>query len=286
MKRTISLWIGLLALAVLPAIAQTPAPANVAPTGKIHGRVTNPTGAPQNGGTISLNQGAKEVASFPVDANGDFSGSAPPGAYTLIYRTPNMEKDKQADKFDNIKIVVGQDTQADDDMSRKEYIDALPADVKKSLEEMKSHNAEALKANAVIKNLNADLKSAQADIHDADQAHNTAAQQLGASASRADVTAKEQEIKTAKYTDVVTLMTRDTEVRPTESVLWAYLGQGQLGLKKYDDAETAFKKALEIESTSKKPRPEIQGLANSGLGEQFAVPISKDLIKLIMGVNG
>src|SRR6516165_3604934 len=100
MKRTISLWIGLLALAVLPAIAQTPAPANVAPTGKIHGRVTNPTGAPQNGGTISLNQGAKEVASFPVDANGDFSGSAPPGAYTLIYRTPNMEKDKQADKFD------------------------------------------------------------------------------------------------------------------------------------------------------------------------------------------
>jgi tetratricopeptide (TPR) repeat protein len=270
MKRTISLWIGLLALAVLPAIAQTPAPANVAPTGKIHGRVTNPTGAPQNGGTISLNQGAKEIASFPVDANGDFSGSAPPGTYTMIYRTPNMAADKQADKFDNIKIVVGQDTQADDDMSRKEYIDALPADVKKSLEEMKTHNAEALKANAVIKNLNADLKTAQTDIHDADQAHNTAAQQLGASASRADLTAKEQEIKTAKYTDVVTLMTKDTEVRPTESVLWAYLGQGQLGLKKYDEAETAFKKALEIESASKKPRPEIQGLANSGLGEIYA----------------
>jgi tetratricopeptide (TPR) repeat protein len=65
-------------------------------------------------------------------------------------------------------------------------------------------------------------------------------------------------------------MTKDTEVRPNEAVLWAYLGQGQMGLKKYDDAETAFKKALELEAASKKPRPEIQGLASSGLGEIYA----------------
>ena len=43
MKRTISLWLGLAALAIMPAIAQTPA---AAPTGKIHGHVTNPTGSP------------------------------------------------------------------------------------------------------------------------------------------------------------------------------------------------------------------------------------------------
>lgn len=270
MKRTISLWIGLLALAVLPALAQTPAPANVAPTGKIHGHVTNPTGAPQSGGTVTLNQGDKEVETFTVDANGDYSGSAAPGNYTLIYRTPNMPKDKQADRFDNIKIVVGQDTAADDDMSRKEYIDALPEETKKQLEEMRQHNAEALKANAVIKVLNADLKTAMADIHDADQARNAAVQQLGASASRTDLAAKENDIKTAKYTDVVTLMSKDTQLRPTESVLWAYLGQGQLGLKKYDEAETAFKKAIELDAASKKPRPEIQGLANAGLGEIYA----------------
>ncbi len=65
MKRTISLWIGLLAIAVLPALAQTPAPANVAPTGKIHGHVSNPTGAAQGNGTVSLNKETKEVASFP-----------------------------------------------------------------------------------------------------------------------------------------------------------------------------------------------------------------------------
>ena len=278
MKRTISLWtglLGLLALAALPAAfaqtpAQTTAPVNVGPTGKIHGHVINPTGATQSGGTMSLNSGTKEVATFPVDANGDYTGSAPPGTYTLIYRTPGMEKDKQADKFENIKIVVGQDTVGDDDMSRKEYVDALPEETRKQLAEMKTHNAEALKANAVIKTLNTDLKVAMADIHDADAARAAAAQQLGASASKTDLAAKETEIRNAKYTDVVTMMDKDTQLRPTESVLWAYLGQGQLGLKKYDEAETAFKKAIDLEAASKKPRPEIQGLANSGLGEIYA----------------
>jgi tetratricopeptide (TPR) repeat protein len=272
MKRTISLWIGLLALAAMPvlAYAQTPAPANVQPTGKIHGTVTNPTGAPQANGTITLNQGTKEVATFNVAENGTYSGEAPPGTYTLVYRTPGMEKDKQADKIDNVKIVVGQDAQVDDDMSREEYVKTLPEETRKQLEEMKKHNAEALKANALIKNLNADLKTVTTDIHDADTAHAAAAQQLGASASKADIATKEQEIKTQKYTDVVTLMTKDTEVRPQESVLWAYLGQGQMGLKKYDEAETSFKKAIELEAASKKPRPDIQGLANAGLGEIYA----------------
>ena len=274
MKRKISLWLGMLALAALPALAQTPAqttaPANVGPTGKIHGHVTNPTGASQAGGTVSLHSGGKEVASFPVDANGDYTGSAPPGTYTMIYRTPNMPPDKQADKFDNIKIIVGQDTVADDDMSRKEYIDTLPEETRKQLAEMKTHNAEAMKANAVIKSLNADLKTVMADIHDADTAHAAAVQQLGASASKTDVAAKETEIRNAKYTDVVTLMEKDTAARPTESVLWAYLGQGQLGLKKYDEAEASFKKAIDADAASKKPRPEIEGLANSGLGEIYA----------------
>lgn len=270
MKRTISLWIGLLALAALPAIAQTPAPANVQPEGKIHGHITNPTGAPQSGGTVSLNQGSKEIATFNVGENGDYTGSAPPGTYTLIYRTPGMGKDKEADKFENIKIVVGQDTAADDDMSRQEYINTLPAETKKQLEEMKTHNAEALKANAVIKNLNADLKTVSTDIHDADTARAAAAQQLGASAAKTDIANKENEIKTEKYTDVVNLMTKDTQLRPQESVLWAYLGQGQMGLKKYDDAETSFKKALELDAASKKPRPEIEGLVNAGLGEIYA----------------
>ena len=44
MKRNLSLWLGVLAFALLPALAQQ---AHTGPMGKIHGHVTNPTGAPQ-----------------------------------------------------------------------------------------------------------------------------------------------------------------------------------------------------------------------------------------------
>jgi tetratricopeptide (TPR) repeat protein len=278
MKRTISLWLGLLAVAVMPVLAQAPPAA----TGKLHGQVTNPTGAPQAGGTVTLMMTTR-AASGPglsaqtekgavlnVDANGTFSGEVPAGSYTLIYRTPGMEQDKEADKLENVKVVAGQDVAGDIDMSRKEYIDALPAETRKELEDMRKKNSEAMKQNAVIKNLNADLKAVVQDIHDADGARAAAAQQLGASASKTDLDAKEAEIKTTKYTEVEALMTKDTQLKPNESILWAYLGQGQMGLKKYDEAETSFKKAIETDTASKTPKPAVQGMANEGLGAIYA----------------
>jgi tetratricopeptide (TPR) repeat protein len=278
MKR-ISLLLGVLAFALVPAVAQqTPA----VPTGKIHGHVTNPTGAPQNGGTVSLTEVTRAAAgpglsaqtadrgTFTVDANGDYSGEAPAGTYTIIYRSPGMDKDKQADMLANIKVVAGQDMAADVDMSRPDYIEKLPEDQKKQLEDLRKKNQDALKVNEVIKNLNADLKVVAQDLKDADGAHAAAVQQLGATAARADVDAKTNEIKTAKYTDIETLMTKDSQLRPTEAVLWSYLGQAQAGQKKYDDAETSYKKALEVDAAAKKPNPAIEGMANSGLGEIYA----------------
>jgi len=286
MKRTFSLWLGLraaaclpaaaglLAFSFLPALAQTPAAptATTAPTGTIHGHVTNPVGTPTTTGTVSLSNddGRTSKFSFPVDANGDYKGAATPGTYMVVYRTPDTPPDKMVDSFPNIKIVVGQDVLQDVDMSRKEYIDKLDPDQKKQLEELKAKNATAMKANEVIKNLNADLKTVTQDIHDADGASATAAQQLGATATKADIDAKAAEIKTAKYTEIETLMLKDSAAKPDASVLWAQLGLAQTGLKKYDEAEATFKKVLEIESTSKKPQPPIQGLANSGLGEIYA----------------
>jgi tetratricopeptide (TPR) repeat protein len=149
-------------------------------------------------------------------------------------------------------------------------VDKLPEDQKKQLEELRKHNAEALKTNEVIKNLNADLRVVAQDIKDADGAPAAAQQQLGASASKADIDAKVKDIKTQKYTEIETLMKKDTALRPNESVLWAYLGQAEVGLKNYDEGETAFKKALELEAAAKTPKPAIQGLANSGLGEIYA----------------
>ncbi len=79
------------------------------------------------------------------------------------------------------------------------------------------------------------------------------------SATKADIEAKEAEIKTAKYTEIETLMTKDTAAKPDAAVLWAQLGLAQAGLKKYDDAETSFKKALEVDADSKKPNPAGRG---------------------------
>jgi tetratricopeptide (TPR) repeat protein len=75
-------------------------------------------------------------------------------------------------------------------------------------------------------------------------------------------------------------MLKDTAVKPDVSSLWAQLGQAQLGLArlapldertaKYAQAEATYKKVLEVEAASKKPNPQAQGAANSGLGEIYA----------------
>lgn len=263
MKRTLTLWLGLVAIALLPAWAQ-------APTGKVHGHVINPVGSPQKGGTVSLYSGTDEKATFNVDDNGEFSGEAPAGTYTLVYRNADTPKTQRVDQIENIKVVAGQTTEQDDDMSRPEFIKNMPEEQRKALEDLKQKNASALKTNQVIKQLNGDLKTVGQDIKDADAATVTATQQLGSGATKQAVVEKANEIRTAKFTEVEQLMTKDTAAKPDASILWARLGQAELGLKKYDAAETAFKKALELESTSKKPQPEVQGLAESGLGESYA----------------
>lgn len=269
MKRNLSLWLGVLAFALLPALAQQ------APTGlkgKIHGHVTNPTGVAVASGTVSLSNdgGHTSVYTFPVDANGDYKGEAAPGTYTVVFRQLDTPPDKMVDSIDGVKIVVNEDVDQDIDMTRKEFIDKLTPDQKRQLDELKKHNSEAMKANEVIKALNADLKVVTQDVKDADTARQTATQQLGPSATKADIEAKEAEIKTAKYTEIQTLMTKDTAAKPDAAVLWAQLGLSQAGLKKYDDAETSFKKALQVDTDSKKPSPPVEGMANAGLGEIYA----------------
>jgi tetratricopeptide (TPR) repeat protein len=165
-------------------------------------------------------------------------------------------------------------------MSRKEYIDNLPADQQKQLVELRKKNAEAIKANEIIKHVNDDQKLAIQDFKDVDDARASAAQALGSSATKTDIDAKEAEIKTAKYTEIETLMLKDTTVKPEVSSLWAQLGQAQLGLArlapvddrpaKYAQAEATYKKVLEVEAASKKPNPQAQGAASSGLGEIYA----------------
>ena len=280
MKRSFSLWLslpaaaGLLALALMPALAQQPAaaPGATAEMGKIHGHITNPTGQAQPGGEVGLSAdgGRTMKYTFPVNDNGDYSGEAAPGTYTLIYRQKDTPPGKMVDEINNVKVVAGQDTAADDDMSRQEYISKMPADQQKQLEELRKQNASALEANKVIASLNADLKTVNADIHDAENASALASQQLGSGATVPAVAAKAAEIQNQKYTEVVTLMQKDTQAKPDEPLLWAELGAGQRGLKQYDQAITTYQKALSLEQASKKPNPEIIGNIQSGLGECYA----------------
>jgi tetratricopeptide (TPR) repeat protein len=267
MKRTISLGLGLLAFALLPVLAQTPPP-----MGKIHGHVTAPTGLPYSIGTVNLSTdgGSTTKFSFPVNAAGNYAGEATPGSYMLLFRLPDTPPNKMVDQVESVKIVAGQDIEQNVDMSRKEFIDALPADTRKQLEEIKKKNADALKTNALITSLNADIKIVLQDFKDAGAAKAAATAALGAGASRSDIDAKETEIKTAKFSEAEGLMLKDTGLKPDASVLWAQLGQAQLGLKKYDDAEASYKKTLEIEATAKKPSPPTQAAANAGLGEIYA----------------
>ncbi len=214
-------------------------------TGKIHGLVSDPAGAPLSGGTMSLFEGIPSSPTetpkytFAVDANGKYQGEVAPGTYTLIYRAPNTPKDKAADQIDNIKVTAGADTEANDDMSRADYLNKLTPEERKAIEEAKAKNASILKENATIKNLNADLAKARADRGSKD------------------------------FADAAALMQKDAAIKPDEPLLWVELGEAQLGLKQYGDAETSLQKGITLETASKKPNPEVLGAAGNALGEAY-----------------
>ena len=223
----------------IAAMAQTPG----APTGKIHGHVTDPTGVPKGPGTIGLSTdlGHTMKYTFPVNATGDFTGDGiAPGSYSVIFRLPETPEGKFIDEIDNVKIAAGDDVKQDVDMSRQAYIDKMTPEQKKAVEEFKKKNAEIMKTNTVIKSLNADLAEARTANHD------------------------------KKFDEAETLMLKDTAAKPDGELLWYELGIAQLGLKKYPDAGNDMQKTLDIAKADKKPIPELIGGAYAGIGEVAA----------------
>ena len=254
MKRTLSLWLclagaGFFALPLAPVEAQTSA----AGTGTIHGRVINPTGQPQVGGTVSLSTdgGATLEYTFIVTDSGDYTGEAPQGTYMIVYRATGTPAGRIVDGIRGVEIVAGQDTAQDVDMSRQEYINKMSPDQRKRLEVLKTTNAEALRKNEVINVLNEDLRTCNQDIKDGDGALDAG-------------------IRAAKYGECESLMLKDTQTKPDASILWVRLGQAQSGLMKYPDAESSLKRALELENAATTPNAKLQSLANSELDKIHA----------------
>jgi tetratricopeptide (TPR) repeat protein len=272
MKHKLSFLKSLPALAGLLAFALSPAFMQAQNLGKIRGHVTNPTGQPQDKGTVSLTTDGGNTLkfTFPVDANGDYSGQATPGTYDVVYRAPDTPPGKIVDTVKNIKITVETEAVADIDMSRPEYINKLPPDQQKALAELKQKNAAAIAANQAITHANADLKQVGQDKKDIEGAAAAAQQQLGASATKGDIQAKVNEIKAAKYADIETLMSNDIKAMPNEALLWTHLGYAQAGEQKYDDAITSYQKAVTLEKATSKPRLDVVAAAEAGQGEVYA----------------
>ena len=67
---------------------------------------------------------------------------------------------------------------------------------------------------------------------------------LGVQAVNADLKAARDANAAKHYADAETLMLKDTAAKADLIYLWIELGQAELGLKKYPEAEAAFKKGL------------------------------------------
>lgn len=234
MKRKTTLWLALILFSIMPAFAQEP-------TAKIHGHNQDPVGAnmPESVVKLTRDPEAKEVKySFTADSNGDYKGEGiVPGTYFV---TLFDKSGKSVDQFQNVKFAAGVDVLQDFDLGRPEYVSKLTSEQKKAVEEMRKKNAETNKENAQIKNLNATLKQARDDN------------------------------KAKNYPEAETLMKQATAAKPDASVLWLELGIALAGQKKYDEAQVALTKAVDLDTASKKPNPEVQAAANNALGDVYA----------------
>jgi tetratricopeptide (TPR) repeat protein len=241
MRKT-KLWLASLVAALFVVAAAPSALAQAAPAtpGKIHGHVNDPLSVPMAGVDVTLSTDGGKTAkySFTTDTNGDYKGDGiAPGTYDVTLFNSNKQT---ADQFRDVKVTAGNDTVQDFDLSRPEYVAKMTPEEKKAFEAAKAKNAVINKENMQIKNLNADLTKARQD----DAAKN--------------------------FTDADALMTRDTQAKPEEPLLWVELGKAQKGEKKYDDAAVSLKKAIDLDAASKKPHPEVEAAAENDLGEVLA----------------
>ena len=272
---------------VLPSLAgllfavvvALPAQQSALDAGKIHGRVINPAGVPQKDGTVSLSVdgGLTLSYNFPVSPSGEYSGQAPEGEYTLTYRAPDTPEGKIVDYISGVQIVAGQDTAQDLDMTRQEFVARLSPDQQSQLRALRDANA-ASESDAMrdAASIDADLQIVNLDFQAAENARVTAVQNLATASADAGVDEMTAEIENAKLAEIETLMTKDASADPTEPVLWINLARAQTGLKNYLDAETNFKKALDLALKADPPRPEVVGATEAGLGEVYARTLMVD----------
>jgi len=232
MRTKLILWLASVTLAFVPALA-------AAQDATIHGHAQDPANAPIASGQVVLStDGKTALYTFTTDQNGDYKGGGiKPGTYVVtLFATAG----KAVDRFESVKFTAGTDTLQDFDLSRPDYVSKLSPEERKALEEAKKRNAEINKENQNVGKLNDLLKQARA-----------------ANAAK-------------KYDDAATFMLQATALKQDAAVLWLELGIAQTGQKKYDDALVSLKKALDLDTNSKKPNPDVEAADDNALGEVYA----------------
>jgi tetratricopeptide (TPR) repeat protein len=126
MKRTHAFWLGLpaaaalLAIVLLPALAQTPTDAAAA-TGKIHGLVVGAHNhSPASSGTVTLSglSGNKGDYKFKISKAGNYAAEAPAGTYSARVMMQDQNGFAEVSRSDiEVTITAGQDVQQDLDLA-------------------------------------------------------------------------------------------------------------------------------------------------------------------------
>src|SRR5580693_4562228 len=146
MRTKLILWLAGVTLALVPALA-------AAQDASIHGHVQDPANAPiANAQVILSTDGKTALYTFTTDQNGDYKGGGiKPNTYVVtLFSAPG----KAVDRFENVKLTAATDTPQDFDLSRPEYVNKLPPEQRKALEDAKKHNAEINKENQNVGKLN------------------------------------------------------------------------------------------------------------------------------------
>jgi hypothetical protein len=161
----------------------------------------------------------------------------------VVYRAADTPAGKMVDSIRGVKIVVGEDTAQDVDMSRQEYIDKMTPEEKEAAGGLKKANAEALKANVLINQLNADLKIVNRTRKTSTTQPPLATQASGRQRFQGrscQQDRRDQDRQVHRYREPLRPRIRPQAGR---GLVVEQLGYGQAGLKQYDDAITAYKKA-------------------------------------------
>ncbi len=215
-------------------------------TASVHGSANDPLSILITSGSVKMTQDKGKIDknshylySFDMDKDGNYKGdNITPGVYTLVLFRKNLT----ADFSKPITLVAGQDTIVNFDMTRQDYIDKLSSEDRKALEETKKKNAAIFAENAIIKNVNAWMADARAAM----------------------------KALPPDYAKALDDMTQATAARPNDSIFWFMLGEANFGLKKYDDAISAFKKSVETDTASAKPNTEAQAVTYNNMGHALA----------------